>query len=163
MPDSIPVGQLKLCKGPTPPRPTLAEGLSAWRLISHLQMNYLSLMDSSDGQGAAALRQLLSLYANLAEAAVARQIDGIRHCQLSAVNRRVPEPGPVVFARGVSITLEVDEQAFSGASPWLLGSVLERVCSRLVALNSFTEFTLNSQQRGEVGYWPPRMGRKALL
>ncbi|WP_288444631.1 type VI secretion system baseplate subunit TssF [uncultured Pantoea sp.] len=163
MPDSIPVGQLKLCKGPTPPRPALAEGLSAWRLISHLQMNYLSLMDSSDGQGAAALRQLLSLYANLAEAAVARQIDGIRHCQLSAVNRRVPEPGPVVFARGVSITLEVDEQAFSGASPWLLGSVLERVCSRLVALNSFTEFTLNSQQRGEVGYWPPRMGRKALL
>ena len=123
-------------------------------------MNYLSLMDSSDGRGAA-LRQLLSLYANLAEAAVARQIDGIRHCQLSAVNRRVPEPGPV--ARGVSITLEVDEQAFSGASPWLLGSVLERVCGRLVALNSFTEFTLNSQQRGEVGYWPPRMGRKALL
>ncbi|WP_242550034.1 type VI secretion system baseplate subunit TssF, partial [Pantoea agglomerans] len=40
------------------------EGLSAWRLISHLQMNYLSLMDSSDEEGAAALRQLLSLYAN---------------------------------------------------------------------------------------------------
>jgi len=163
MPDSIPVSELKLCKGPTPPRPALAEGLSAWRLISHLQMNYLSLMDSSDGEGAAALRQLLSLYANLAEAPVARQIDGIRHCTLSAVNRRVPEPGPVVFARGVSITLAVDEQAFSGASPWLFGSVLERVCGRLVALNSFTEFTLNSQQRGEVGYWPPRMGRKALI
>ncbi|MDI6958008.1 type VI secretion system baseplate subunit TssF [Pantoea sp. Pa-EAmG] len=163
MPDSIPVGQLRLRKGPTPPRPALAEGLSSWRLISHLQMNYLSLMDSDEGEGAAALRQLLSLYANLADAPVSRQIEGIRHCQLSAVNRRVPEPGPVVFARGVSITLEVDEQAFSGASPWLLGSVLERVFARLVALNSFTEFTLNSQQRGEVGYWPPRMGKKALI
>ena len=163
MPDSIPVSQLTLCKGPTPPRPALAEGLSSWRLISHLQMNYLSLMDSADGEGAAALRQLLSLYANLAEAPVARQIEGIRHCQLSAVHRRVPEPGPVVFARGVSIALEVDEQVFSGASPWLFGSVLERVFSRLVALNSFTELTLTSQQRGEVGYWPPRMGQKALL
>ena len=163
LPESVPVTHSVLCKGPTPPQKALAEGVTAWHLISHLQMNYLSLMDGSQGEGADALRQMLRLYASQAEAAVARQIDGIRHCRLSAVNRRVPEPGPVVFARGVNITLEVDEQAFSGASPWLFGSVLERVCSRLVALNSFTEFTLNSQQRGEVGYWPPRMGKKALL
>ncbi|KGT95208.1 type VI secretion system protein ImpG [Erwinia typographi] len=163
MPDSIPVGQLTLKKGPTPPRPALAEGLTTWRLISHLQMNYLSLMDSDDGQGASALRQLLGLYANLAEAPVARQIDGIRHCQLKPVYRRVPEPGPIVFARGIGIELRVDEQAFSGSSPWLLGSVLERVFSRLVAMNAFTEVTLTSQQRGEVGYWSPRMGKRALI
>jgi len=63
----------------------------------------------------------------------------------------------------VSISLTVDEQAFSGFSPWLFGSVLERVFARLVAMNSFTEFTLYSQQRGEVGYWPPRMGKRALI
>ncbi|WP_034912057.1 type VI secretion system baseplate subunit TssF [Erwinia sp. 9145] len=163
MADSIPVGQLTLRKGPTPPRPALAENMATWRLISHLQMNYLSLMDSEDGQGASALRQLLGLYANLAEPSVARQIDGIRHCQLKPVYRRVPEPGPIVFARGIGIDLSVDEQAFSGASPWLLGSVLERVFARLVAINAFTEVTLNSQQRGEVGYWAPRMGKRALI
>ncbi|MFC0139942.1 type VI secretion system baseplate subunit TssF [Erwinia mallotivora] len=163
MPDSVPVGELKLRKGPTPPRTALAEGLTTWRLVSHLQMNYLSLMDGDDGQGASALRQLLGLYANLAEAPVARQIEGIRHCQLKAVYRRVPEPGPVVFARGIGIELNVDELAFSGSSPWLLGSVLERVFSRLVAMNTFTEMTLTSQQRGEVGYWPPRMGKRALI
>ncbi|WP_147194937.1 type VI secretion system baseplate subunit TssF [Pantoea sp. CCBC3-3-1] len=163
MPDSIPVGKLSFKCGPTAPRPALAEGLTTWRLISHLQMNYLSLMDGDDGQGASALRQLLGLYANLAEAPVARQIEGIRHCQLKAVNRRVPEPGPIVFARGIGIELNVDEQAFSGSSPWLLGSVLERVFSRLVAMNGFTEMTLTSQQRGEVGYWPPRMGKRALI
>ncbi|CCG88425.1 type VI secretion system baseplate subunit TssF [Erwinia piriflorinigrans] len=163
MPDSIPVRQLTLRKGPTPPRPALAEGKIAWRLVSHLQMNYLSLMDGDDGQGAAALRQMLGLYANLAEAAAARQIDGIRHCQLKPVFRRVPEPGPIVFARGIGIELEVDEQAFSGSSPWLLGSVLERVFSRLVAINTFTEMTLTSQQRGEVGYWAPRMGKRRLI
>lgn len=163
MQDSIPVAQLTLRKGPTPPCTALAEGLTAWRLVSHLQMNYLSLMDGDDGQGASALRQLLGLYANLADAPVARQIDGIRHCQLRPVCRRVPEPGPIVFARGIGIELNVDEEAFSGASPWLLGSVLERVFSRLVAMNTFTEMTLTSQQRGEVGYWPARMGKRALI
>jgi len=126
-------------------------------------MNYLSLMDGDDGQGASALRQLLSLYANLADAPVARQIEGIRHCQLKPAYRRVPEPGPIVFMRGIGIELSVDEQAFSGASAWLLGSVLERVFSRLVAMNSFTELTLTSQQRGEVGYWAPRSGKRALI
>ncbi|MGD8165505.1 type VI secretion system baseplate subunit TssF [Pantoea sp. FN0307] len=163
LPDSVPAAGLTMRKGPTPPREPLAEGLAAWRLISHLQMNYLSLMDSDDGEGAAALRQMLALYANLAEASVARQIEGIRHCQLRPVNRRVPEPGPIVFARGIGIELTVDEQAFSGSSPWLFGSVLERLFSRLVASNSFTEMSLNSQQRGEVGYWPPRMGKRALI
>ncbi|WP_313361452.1 type VI secretion system baseplate subunit TssF [Mixta calida] len=163
LPDSVPAAGLTMRKGPTPPRPALAEGMATWRLISHLQMNYLSLMDGEDGEGAAALRQMLGLYANLAEAPVARQIEGIRHCQLRPVHRRVPEPGPIVFARGIGIELTVDEQAFSGSSPWLFGSVLERLFSRLVAINSFTEMTLNSQQRGEVGYWPPRMGKRALI
>ncbi|MGV0240884.1 type VI secretion system baseplate subunit TssF [Klebsiella aerogenes] len=161
--DSLPVKTLKMRSGPTPPRPALAEGLSTWRLISQLQMNYLSLMDGENGEGAAALRQLLGLYAGLAETAVARQIEGVRHCVLEPVHRRVPEPGPIVFARGIGITLTVDERAFSGASPWLFGSVLERVFARLVSLNSFTEFTLCSQQRGEIGYWAPRMGKRALI
>lgn len=163
MPDSIPVRKLTLRKGPTPPRPSLAEGLDTWRLVSHLQMNYLSLMEQEQGSGSGALRQMLGLYANLAEAAVARQIEGIRHCQLRPVNRRVPEPGPIVFARGVGIDLKVDEQAFSGSSPWLMGSVLERVFSRLVAINSFTEMTLSSQQSGEIAVWTPRMGKRALI
>lgn len=161
--DSMPVKKLSLRKGPTPPRPALAEGFSTWRLISQLQMNYLSLMDSENEDGAAALRQLLGLYAGLAEAPIARQIEGVRHCVLEPVHRRVPEPGPIVFARGIGITLTVDEQAFSGSSPWLFGSVLERLFARLVSINSFTEFTLKSQQRGEIGYWAPRMGKRALI
>lgn len=125
-------------------------------------MNYLSLMDSENEDGAAALRQLLGLYANLAETPVARQVDGVRHCVLSPVHRRVPEPGPVVFARGIGITLTVDERAFSGASPWLWQRA-GAPFARLVSINSFTAFTLNSQQRGEIGNWAPRMGKRALI
>ena len=54
LPDSMPVRALTMRKGPTPPRPALAEGFSTWRLISQLQMNYLSLMDAEDGEGGAA-------------------------------------------------------------------------------------------------------------
>lgn len=163
MPDSIPIKQVTLKKGPTPPRPALADGMIAWRLISQLQLNYLSLMDGDPQQGAASLRQLLGLYGNLSEPAIAKQIQGVRHCQLRPVYRRVPEPGPIVFARGIAIDLTVDERAFSGNSPYLLGSVLERLFSRLVAINTFTEMTLSSQQRGEIAHWQARVGKRTLI
>lgn len=163
MPDSIPIQQVTLKKGPTPPRPALADGMIAWRLISQLQLNYLSLMDGDPQQGAASLRQLLGLYGNLSEPATAKQIQGVRHCQLRPVYRRVPEPGPIVFARGIAIDLTVDERAFSGSSPYLLGSVLERLFSRLVAINTFTEMTLSSQQRGEIAHWQARVGKRTLI
>ncbi|EIC84129.1 type VI secretion system baseplate subunit TssF [Serratia sp. M24T3] len=163
LPTSAPVRKVVMRKGPTAPRPALAEGAISWKLISQLQLDYLSLMDVDAAQGAAALRQQLGLYANLAEPAVGKQIEGIRHCRLESVYRRVPEPGPIVFARGIAINLEVDEQSFSGMSPWLLGSVLEKLFSRMVSINSFTEMTLTSLQNGEIGYWPPRMGLRTLI
>ncbi|CNH06278.1 protein ImpG/VasA [Yersinia thracica] len=163
MPDSIPIKQVLLRKGPTPPRPALAEGIVTWRLISQLQLNYLSIMDSNPEQGAAKLRQLLSLYGNLSEPAVAKQIQGIRHCRLRPVHRRIPEPGPIVFARGIAIELIVDDQAFSGSSPYLIGSVLEHLFSRLVAINTFTEMTLSSPLCGEIAHWQNRPGKRMLI
>ncbi|CDG21499.1 conserved hypothetical protein (probable component of SST VI cluster) [Xenorhabdus poinarii G6] len=161
--DSIPINHIAFLKRPSIPRSALKQGAASWKLISQLQLNYLNFMDKDDEQGAQALRQLLSLYANLAEPAIVRQINGIRHCTLKTIYRRVPEPGPIVFARGVSIRLEVNEQEFAGTSPWLLGSVLERLFARLVTMNALTEVTLYSQQRGNIGFWPARMGNKKLL
>ncbi|PHM45513.1 cytoplasmic protein [Xenorhabdus mauleonii] len=161
--DSIPINRIVFLKRPTIPRPALAQGSASWRLISQLQLNYLNFMDKDNEQGTQALRQLLSLYANLADPAIVRQINGIRHCSLNTVYRRVPESGPIVFARGVSIRLEVNEQEFAGTSPWLLGSVLEKLFSHLITMNSFTEMTLYSQQRGDIGFWPARMGNKTLI
>ncbi|WP_265182822.1 type VI secretion system baseplate subunit TssF [Pseudomonas aeruginosa] len=45
--------------GPSRPRASRAHDASAWRLISQLSLNYLSLAER--GQGAAALRELLRL------------------------------------------------------------------------------------------------------
>ncbi|MBD2810676.1 type VI secretion system baseplate subunit TssF [Xenorhabdus sp. Vera] len=161
--DSIPIDKIVFLKRPTIPHPALAQGSTPWKLISQLQLNYLNFMDKDDEQGTQSLRQLLSLYANLAEPAIVRQINGIRHCSLKTVYRRVPEPGPIMFARGVNIRLEVNEQEFAGTTPWLLGSVLDKLFSHLVTMNSFTEMTLYSQQRGDIGFWPARMGNKKLI
>jgi type VI secretion system protein ImpG len=65
-----------------------------------------------------------------------------------------------VFGRGVALELEVDELPFAGVSPWLLGAVLEQFFSRHVGVNSFTEFSLRTIQRGLISTWKPRIGRR---
>ncbi|WPH20771.1 type VI secretion system baseplate subunit TssF [Variovorax paradoxus] len=160
---SAPVRGIRILRGPSRPYPALAEGALTWRLISHLGLNYLSLTDIDATQGAAALREMLDLYGNLADPAVRRQIQGVRSMALAPVFRRLPEPGPIVFGRGVEIALKIDEVAFSGASPYLFGAVLEQFFSRHVSLNAFTEFALSSLQRGEIARWTPRIGRRPAV
>ncbi len=65
---------VRILRGPSRPYPALAEGALTWRRISHLGLNYLSLTDVDANQGAAALREMLDLYGNLAHPAVRRQI-----------------------------------------------------------------------------------------
>ena len=160
---SAPVRGVRILRGPSRPYPALAEGALTWRLISHLGLNYLSLTDVDATQGAAALREMLDLYGNLADPAVRRQIQGVRSMALAPVFRRLPEPGPIVFGRGVEIALQIDEVAFSGTSPYLFGAVLEQFFSRHVSLNAFTEFALSSLQRGEIARWTPRVGRRPAV
>lgn len=159
--DSIPVHKVVLRKGPSIPRAALAEGHACWQLINQLQLNYFSLMDGAQGQDGAALRQLLKVHAAHADSAAAQQIAGIRQCRLTPCNRLIQSPA--LFVRGINVELRVDEQAFSGHSPWLLGSVLAHLFSRLATINSFTETTLISRQRGPIGYWPPESGGKMPL
>lgn len=159
----VPVDSIRCLAGPTRPRPSNAEGPTAWRLISHLSLNYLSLADNDPQQGAAALRELLSLYADLGEPATAKQIDGVRHVSTRPIVRRVPGRGAIVHVRGLEVDLGIDEHAFDGSGIFLLGAVLEEFFARYVSLNSFTETVIRSLDRGEVMRWPARIGRRALL
>jgi len=156
-----PVEATRVVAGPTIPRPSYAQGDSAWRLISHLSLNYLSIVDASE-TGAAALRDLLSLYGDVTDAAIHKQIEGVRSVTSRPVTRRLPGARPVTYARGLEITLSCDETAFEGAGVFLLGSVLERFFARYVAINSFTETVLVTD-RGEVMRWPATIGRRQIL
>jgi type VI secretion system protein ImpG len=158
-----PVKAVRCVTGPTHPRPSRAHGDTAWRLISHLSLNYLSLTDTDDRHGAAAMRELLALYGDLAEASVRKQIDGVVSIQSRPITRRAPIPGPIAFARGLEVAVNLDESAFEGAGAFLLGAVLERFFAKYASINSFTETAVRSTERGEIMRWPARIGRRQIL
>lgn len=158
-----PIQAIRCVAGPTPPRVSHGHGDTAWRLISHLSLNYLSLLDvpgEGHNEGAAALRELLSLYADLTDPAYHRQIEGVRSTAVAPITRPLPIAGPTVFGRGLEITVSCDDGAFEGTGIFLLGAVLERFFAKYVSINSFTETVLRSVQRGEVMRWPTRTGRR---
>lgn len=162
---NAPVEAIRCVAGPTRPWPSLAhaQGEVSWRLINHLSMNYLSLIDDDERQGAAALREILSLYGNLAEAGIRKQVEGVKSIQAEQVTRRIPMPGPIAFGRGLAITLVMDESAFEGTGVFLLGAVMEQFFARYVSINSFTETRIRTVDRGEVMQWPVRTGQRHLL
>lgn len=172
---SAPVNAIRIIQGPILPRPSLvlagqnpekphvASGRFAWRLISHLSLNHLSLVDSNAETGAEGLREILKLYADPNDRQTLKQIDGIRHVQYQPIIRRVEIPGPITFARGLEITVLFDEAAFEGLGVFLLGTVLEQFFAKYVSLNSFTETVVKTQQRKEIMRWPARMGQRQIL
>jgi type VI secretion system protein ImpG len=158
-----PVETVRCVAGPSPPRPSHAWGETSWRLVNHLSLNYLSLTDVEDGQGAVALREFLRLYGDLSEAGVQRQIDGVRSAVGRPVVRRLPFDGPPCFARGTEVTLVCEEAAFEGSSVFLFGMVLSRFLARYASINSFCEVILRTLERGEIARWPMQLGKRPTI
>jgi type VI secretion system protein ImpG len=181
---AAPVVQIRVIAGPSRPLAPLAggdvssrpAGDVSWRAISHLSLNYLSLVNSTEQEGAAALRDLLELYAASNDVSARKQIESIRSVRVSPVVRRLPPPRREVaaagakatrpklaFGRGLEISVEVDEMAFEGGSSFMLGSVLAKFFARYVSINSFTETALRSMGRGEISRWVPEWGARPTL
>ena len=168
---AAPVQAVRCVVGPTAPSASFVvdpedptrSGEIGWRLINHLSLNYLSLTDSADGRGAEALRELLTLYAPLASAAVRKQINGVRSVSSRGVVRRIKGAGPLAFGRGLEVALTFDESAFTGSGAFLLGAVLDEFFARYVSINSFTETTVSTLERGELIRWPARTGQRQVV
>lgn len=157
------LAQVRCLRGPTRPHIRQPRGDIGWSLVSHLSLNYLSFAGEDPVRAAAALRSILSLYGPTQDAAWERQVEGVQSVSARQVVRRLPFPGPLTFGTGIEIAAQVDDLAFQGASPFLLGCVLERFFARHAALNTFTETVLRTNTRGEVMRWPVRAGDQALL
>ncbi|HZW29684.1 MAG TPA: type VI secretion system baseplate subunit TssF [Isosphaeraceae bacterium] len=148
----------------TPPtrtlRPELGHG-AQWRLISHLALNHLSLVDDDQAES---FREILKLYDFKDSEETRGQIDGL----LSVRGRRVVGPvrteGPLAFCRGIEVTIRLDEDRFTGGGLFLFASVLERFLALYCTLNSFTKLIATVKGReGELRRWPPRMGENLLV
>ncbi|MDH5326825.1 MAG: type VI secretion system baseplate subunit TssF [Gammaproteobacteria bacterium] len=163
MESSAPVESVRCIAGPSKPKASHAEKATAWRLISHLSLNYLSIADTDDKQGAASMRELLALYGDLAESHIKKQIDGVISVTAKPVTRRVPVPGPITFGRGMEVTITFDESAFEGLGVFSLGAVMEEFFAKYVSINSFTETVIRTAERGEIMRWPVRAGLRHIL
>ncbi len=160
--DSFPIQGIRCIKGPTRPVAPALEGETPWRLLSHLQLNYLSLVDGDDREGAASLREMLTLYGADPRSPLHKQLEGVISVVSRAAICRVPVAGPITFGRGVLVELTLDERAFEGASVLVLATVMERFLARHASINSFVQLVLLSQSRGEIKRWMPRIGLRAI-
>jgi type VI secretion system protein ImpG len=160
--------------GPTPPHePVVSQlrtrsevahlGTVSWRLINILSMNYLGLVQRGSGRNAAALREVLSMFADLADSVTERKIRGIRNVDSRPVTRRVRERVGIGAGRGIEITVTLDDKAFEGSGAFLLGAILDRFFAEYSALNHFTETVINTTERGVIMRWPVRMGSRRPL
>ncbi len=163
LPDGGPVSEIRAIISPTRPRPTLAQGEPAWRIISHLSLNYLSIADGDRGSGAQALREILAIYAPLGDRAMTKQLEGVVGIHSRPIVRRLQDTVLSTAVRGLEINVEFDEGAFEGTGVYLLGAVLERFFAKYVSLNSFTETTIRSQDRGEIARWTARSGNRLVI
>ncbi len=158
-----PVSSIRCVAGPTDPLPAHPDGEIAWRMISHMSLNYLSLLNADGDAGPTGLKEMLKLYCEASDLRSQKQIDGITAAYCKPIIRRVEAPGPLTFGRGLEVVVEFDEPAFEGSGVFILGSVLEQFFSRYVSLNSFTETVIRSQQRGEIIRWPTHPGKRPII
>jgi type VI secretion system protein ImpG len=164
LPDGGPVLGIQTIVSPTRPRPTIAQGETAWRLISHLSLNYLSITDTEAGQkGAAALRELIGLYAPSGDRVIAKQLEALRGVATRPIVRRMADEVLSTAVRGLEIRIDFDESFFDGSGVYVLASVLERFFRKYVTINAFTETVLTTQQRGEITRWRPEEGLGRLI
>jgi type VI secretion system protein ImpG len=159
---SAPVESVRCVAGLSRPRPSFAHGDASWRLISHLSLNYLSIIDAP-GEGAGALREMLGLYADPNDSAAQRQIEGVRGVASKTIIGRVPLPGPIAYGRGTEVTLTMEDAAFQGSNSYILAAVLEQFLARFASINSFSKTLLRSTERGEIARWPTRLGNRPTL
>jgi type VI secretion system protein ImpG len=156
METAAPVARISCIVKPTPTRRPSLGGALQWRLISHLSLNYLSLVQG----GGEALKEILKLYDFDNSPSTRQQINGIVSLQPRHITRRIGQS----FCRGVQVTIEFDEDKFVGTGLYLFASVLESFLGQYVSLNSFSQLAAKTTQKKEgLKTWPPRSGNRILL
>ncbi len=140
-------------------RPAIGRG-TFWRLISHLSLNYLSLVE----EGKEALQEILKLYNFTDSTYSQKQIEGITLVKSKRHFARVISENGITFARGTRVELELDEEQFVGGGVYLFTAVLEHFLGQYVSMNSFSQLVVRTKQRKEVmREWPPRAGQEILM
>jgi type VI secretion system protein ImpG len=166
--------KVECVSGPTAPRPPLLSynerlgeeghsGAIAWRLINILALNHTGLVHDAAGQDGSSFRDILSVFAPLSENVADRQAQSVRSVSTRPVVRRLQQKSGTGVARGLEITITLDDKAFEGTSAFLMGAVLDRFVAEYASINHFTQCVIATTDRGTIMKWPPRIGAKGIL
>jgi type VI secretion system protein ImpG len=157
---AVPMRRIVALRKPTAPvRPPMGKSV-LWRLVSHLSLNYLSLVQ----EGKDALQEILRLYDVGRTAYSQNVIQSILNVRSRPHFARLVSEQGVSFARGLKIEMEIDEDQFTGGGAFLFCAVLERFFGLAASLNSFTQLSVTTPQRKEGFHeWEPRSGRRLLV
>ncbi|HYG09132.1 MAG TPA: type VI secretion system baseplate subunit TssF [Pyrinomonadaceae bacterium] len=147
---------------PSLPYSPMIGGPTAWRLVSHLSLNHLSLSEGSDSLNA--LREILGLYCVSNRPSVLNQIAGITQMEIAKKSMYMGDGAWQGFCRGTGITLTFDEDMYRGSGAFLLGAVLNSFFGLYTAVNSFTQLTIKKLSQPEMIWkqWEPRAGDDSL-
>jgi type VI secretion system protein ImpG len=157
--ESGPMVHIRCRRRPTEAvRPVYRRGLQ-WRLISHLSLNSLSIMD-----GREAFQEILNLYDFSDDPVVRRQIAGITEVSSVPHMARVTSEMGSTLCLGTRVEIEFDEDQFVGTGAFLMASVLERFMGLYSSINSFSQLCAKTRQRkGLLKLWPPRAAEHVLV
>lgn len=151
---------IALLRKPTPSR-RFDDGRGAqWRIISHLALNHVSLVEG----GVSTLREMLRLYDLPRSPISASQINGIVSLEHRPATTWLPGRPFGSVVRGTEIRVSIDESHFVGTGIRAFADVLDHFFALYVHANSFTQFTLVSSQSGEeLITCPARSGESILV
>lgn len=142
-------------------RPPLRNA-ARWRLISHLNLNHLSI--TGGDSATEALREILRLYDFRGSPVTRALIDSIDSVSTKPVSAPLTIDGHATMCRGIEVTVCLDDTQLTGSSRFLFASVLEHFFGLYCSINSFTRVLITlKNQEGYLKKCPPRAGQKILL
>lgn len=156
--EAIPCQRIVSLTRPTrqisPPR----DGANLWRLVSHLSVNYLSLVEGP--RSLKALREILELYSLPEVPSIEQQIHGVVGLEARKVVARKGAEAWRGWCRGDEITLTFEESLYVGSNAYLFASVLRHFFALYTSTNSFTQLVTKKSHlpTQEWKRWPPMVG-----
>jgi type VI secretion system protein ImpG len=154
------IATARLLKKPTATWRAPMRMANQWRLISHLALNHLSIVEG----GRDALLEVLSLYNTTDSASLRKQIAGIVEVHSRPAMTAIGQAPRRAFVRGTEIELSFDENQYVGSGVYLLARVLDVFFGLYSTANAFTQLRVRTLQReGELASFAPRAGAWHLV
>ncbi|VUD66165.1 hypothetical protein TDB9533_03520 [Thalassocella blandensis] len=133
-----------------------------WRLISHLNLNHLSI--TGGNSATEALKEILRLY-DFRDSSVSRGlVESIVSVNAKQISAPLNIDGHATMCRGVEIEIVLDEVFLTGSSTYLYANVLEHFFALYCTVNSFTRVLIKLKNKeGYLKKCPPRAGERVFL